>query len=35
MGLTILEAAKLESGVTDKGIIIQKYAGRSWVQGRK
>lgn len=29
MGLTILEAAKLESGVTDKGIIIQKYAGSS------
>jgi hypothetical protein len=29
MGQTILEAAKLESGVTDKGIIIQKYAGSS------
>ena len=29
MGLTILEASKLESGVTDKGIIIQKYAGSS------
>lgn len=29
MGLTILEAAKLESGVTDKQIIVEKYAGSS------
>ena len=29
MGLTILEASKLESGVTEKQIIIEKYAGSS------